>query len=164
MCSNIYKCTIFACSSAARPADFTRLRLQSGGFSGSPMCDFSRLKELLSQGPCCLPSMHLIKEQRGPAGDKRTELFRTVTFQDLVGPRKWRYTGGHPGRGSGCADIGPRSSPYPPPHCPLAPALSQTFHKQTPPRFSEHLTSSCEAAFEDHKTPASEAFYKCPPS
>lgn len=65
MCSNIYKCTIFACSSAACPADFARLRLQSGGFCGSPMYRFSQLKEMLSQGLLCLQSVHSFKEQRG---------------------------------------------------------------------------------------------------
>ena len=51
MCSNIYKCTIFSCSSAARPADFARSRLRCVLRYWNYRQWVSPLKEWLRQGP-----------------------------------------------------------------------------------------------------------------
>lgn len=88
MCSNIYKCTIFACSSTARPTDFAGSRLQSGGPCGSCTDNFLKLKEWLRQGPCCLQSCAHSRCQEGQQVTNGQSSFK-LSFQDSLCPIKW---------------------------------------------------------------------------
>lgn len=139
MCSNIYKCTIFACFSAACPADFARSRLQSGGCCGIHARCVSQLKEQLSQGPPCLPIRELI--QREPVGHLGRALSNT---------QRPVFTLLHKG-----------DNAFNPHGWGLVSAVSEHFQHPTPALFQELHISSCEVALKDHKTRASKVLSEC---
>lgn len=152
MCSNIYKCTIFSCSSAAHPADFTRSRLQSGGRCGSHTCCVSLLKEWLSQAP---PASKPCAHPKSKAGQQVTK--GQSSFKHSAS--RIRFAHKVDGACNHMGKAGAELKLPQPPGC-LVTALNE--HFPNPAQLCNRSFSySCEVALKDHKTPTSKTLDEC---